>query len=79
MNVQRFPHCSSSEDCVQAQGTDRNYKNCCDLMHAAKQRSVSVALAGKIRGAVNACLDLLLHFCVKTKVEINETMNDPAS
>jgi len=37
------------------------------------------ALAGKIRGAINGCLDFLLNFCVKTKVEIKKYLytNEP--
>jgi hypothetical protein len=40
-----------------------------DLIIGKNYRSAAVALAGKIRGAINACLDFLLHFCVKIKVE----------
>jgi len=40
-------------------------------MYSEYYRSVPVAMAGKIRGAINACLDFLLHFFVKKKVERN--------
>jgi hypothetical protein len=44
-------------------------KKCRGLNNAKKYRKVAVAMAGKIRGAINACLDFLLHFFVKKKVE----------
>jgi hypothetical protein len=68
MNAKRFPNCSCSKYCVHDQGTFSNVKL---LWPNASQsyRSFPVAMAGKIRGAINACLDFLLHFCVKTKVE----------
>jgi len=41
-----------------------------DLTIGKNNRSASVALAGRARGAISAVLDFLLHFCIKTKVEI---------
>jgi len=41
------------------QGTDKNYINCYDLC-TVNVIGVLRALAGKIRGAINVCLDFLL-------------------
>ena len=62
MNVQRFPDCSCSEDCLHDQGTARNYEGCYGLCIVKKYRSVSVAMSGKIRGAINACIEFLVTF-----------------
>jgi hypothetical protein len=62
MTAQRFPNCNCSEDCVQEQGTAKNYKECIHLCMAKKYQSVAVAMAGKIRGAINACLELFVTF-----------------
>jgi hypothetical protein len=62
LNVQRFPGCNISEDCIQEQGVVKNDKAYYRLYTAENYRSVAVALAGKIRGAVNSCLDLLVPF-----------------
>ena len=56
------PNCNCSEDCIQEQGIAKNYKNNNDLTPAVKYRSVAVAMAGKIRGAINACLELFVTF-----------------
>jgi hypothetical protein len=62
VNVQRFPGCNNSEDCIQDQGVVKNDKACYHLCTVENNRSVAVAQAGKIRGAVNPCLDLLVPF-----------------
>ena len=51
----------------------------CNLMIDKNYRSVPVAMAGRARGAICAVLDFLLHFCVKTKVEIRENTFNPTS
>ena len=58
----RFPDNNYSEDCIQEQGTAKNYKECNDLPNSKKHRSVAVAMAGKIRGAVYACLEFFVTF-----------------
>jgi hypothetical protein len=62
MTAQRFPNCNCNEDCIQEQGTAKNYKNNNDLTPAIKCQSVAVAMAGKIRGAINAYLELFVTF-----------------
>jgi hypothetical protein len=59
---ERLPNCNLSKDCVQEQGTTKNYKKCIHLCIAKKYRKVAVAMAGKIRGAINACLELFVTF-----------------
>jgi hypothetical protein len=49
-------------DCVQEQGTAKNNKNNNGLTPAIKCQSVAVAMAGKIRGAINAYLELFVTF-----------------
>ena len=44
-NVKRFPDYNYSEDCVQEQGTAKNYKERSGLPNAKKHRSVAVAMA----------------------------------
>jgi len=68
-----------SKDCLHDQGNSIKCRNRYDLTHGIKNSNATGALAGKIRGAINAWLDLLLHFCVKTKVEIKKYLyiNEP--
>jgi hypothetical protein len=60
--VKRFPACNYGEDCIQEQGTGKNYKVCIRLCTGRKYWSVAVAMAGKIRGAINAYLELFVTF-----------------
>ena len=69
MIAKRFPNCRYSEDCVQEQGTDKNYRNYSDLTIGKDYRSVAVAMARTGMRSNCAVLDFLLHFFVKKKVE----------
>jgi hypothetical protein len=62
MTAQRFPNCNCSKDCIQEQGTVKNNKEQNDLTPAINYQGAAVAMAGKIRGAINAYLELFVTF-----------------
>ena len=63
-----FSRCSYRSGTMQAQGTVKNYKPYNDLRIVTNCRSVSVAMAGRARGAICAVLDLLDTFGAMPKV-----------
>jgi len=62
VNVQRFPGCNNSEDCMQEQDAVKNDKTCYRLYTAKNYRAVAVALAGQTAGGISAVLDFLFTF-----------------